>query len=283
MRHYWLSLELCVLLLTVAAPAVAQDDLEQRVRPDYVGSSPEQEAVEVALPGIGLTALGFFIPQNQSAGANSSRPFDKAAARRSDFTGAYVGLGVSLGLGTLLEASYLGDLHQEWLYTPMVAAESAMYAFAVSSVLKRLTGRCRPAVYDTERGCITNAAPAGSNFRGDEAVRAWPSGHVMPLAGTAGAFLGTFIKGSFYARPVRERLLASLIALGLSAATMHYRVAAGAHSAGDVWTAFGLGNGLGMILAWAHPMVRAGAGGVSPGVAYHVVPTPDGLSLVGAF
>ena len=57
---------------------------------------------------------------------------------------------------------------------------------------------------------------------------------------------------------------------------MHYRVAAGAHSVDDVWTAFGMGNGLGIILGWLHPMVRAGAGTRRAGVSYDLVPSRDG-------
>jgi hypothetical protein len=256
---------------------------EERVRPEFVGKTLESEALGVGLPGVGLTAVSLMLPQSQAAGFNTPHSFDRAAARRSDFTGAFVGVGLSLTVGTLLEAKYLGDLEYEWLYTPLVAGESALYAFAVSSMLKRLVGRCRPAVYDQQRGCITNEAPPGSNFRGDEARRAWPSAHVMPVAGTAGAFVGTFVKGLFFAQPVRERLLASLVALSLSAATMVYRVRAGAHSEDDVWSAFGMGNGIGIILAWLHPMVRAGALETSAATEVSLLPATDGFRLVGTF
>jgi hypothetical protein len=269
--------------MTLPSPALADPTTEPRLRPGFVGGSAETEALGVGLPGVGLTVLSLLLPQNQNGRANTSHPFDRAQARRSDFTGGFVGVGLSLGVGTLLELSYLDGLEQEWLYTPLVAGESALYALAVSSALKRLVGRCRPAVYDLERGCVTDDAPPGSNFRGDEALRAWPSAHVMPIAGTAGAFAGTFIKGLFYSRPVRERLLASLVALSLSAATMLYRVRAGAHSAGDVWSAFGMGNGIGMILAWLHPMVSAGGAGASSAEAYRIVPAPDGLRVLGSF
>lgn len=231
------------MIAAVALPERAE--AREPSAPNYPGFAFGAPAGEALLAiGAALSNAAIQIPQQRTGwGPDAPHPFDPAADRVSDFTGAFGGSGIALAAGYGLEAAYFGDAGVRGggvyaLRGPLVDLEAALLSTGVVQGLKRLTARCRPRYFVD--GTCTN-----------EERDAFPSGHTSPISGIAGARLvlaaqtqgsAGFRWGSFG--------LAEVMAITTAA----LRVKAGMHSWTDVGAGFLLGHAIGALVALAHPV-----------------------------
>lgn len=151
------------------------------------------------------------------------------------------GLAVTTGLGLAVERWGIGARGVTQLRAPLVLAESAVMAIGLVSVLKVMTGECRPRAWrDDEARCATTEREDRVSF---------PSGHTASLAAMAGASLGMLLL------PARRRgaygiLVATAGALAVT--NLVLRVVAGAHNWVDTSVGLALGLGVGFGTAAAH-------------------------------
>jgi membrane-associated phospholipid phosphatase len=199
---------------------------------------------EVALATASLLSLtAGAIPQRTSTWAPAAlRPSNATWSHLSDVTGAFLGTGLAVASGVGLELAYYrarGDREPfvRALRSAMVEAEAVAMTTGVTMALKSLSGRCRPRAYDG-RSCV------GGEFD------AFPSGHTSPIAAVAGVRLVHAIRSP---GPSTARYVGFALAETASVVTAALRVAAGAHSWDDVLAGWGLGHGIGALMALAHP------------------------------
>lgn len=162
------------------------------------------------------------------------RPTDRAWSRASD-TGLVLGLAGATATSALADRGLSGP---DRFRGPVVLLESALVAASVNQLAKNLFGVCRPRDWsDTTKTCALD----------DEARRGFPSGHVAPLAGMAGAALGLAV---FDKRPIDTGIAIGTGALAIGVAVA--RVKAGAHSWVDTGVALVLGSLLGFGVSALH-------------------------------
>lgn len=270
-------------------PAPASSELaiptRFRLRPAFVNRSAVSELTWVVAPGVLLFLGSRILPQNTDGRSTSSRSYDATASRISDWTGFVRGSAISLGAGVALEALHLEGAGWDWLYTPSIAAESAVYAAALSGVLKSAVGRCRPVAWNSMTSeCEPGAPSEASGLGGDEVYRAFPSNHVAPIAAIGATYLNVAFRTAADGDFGPWRFVAAGLAGSLTGLTMHYRIASGAHSRTDVWGGLAVGAGVGTLLSWIHPVQPVTVGKrqePSPISRIQVVPHPGGLAIVG--
>ena len=224
----------------VVAPSVASAD---GTRPDFAFGDP---AGEVGVASFAATAnLTLFLPQHVGTWLPSTaNAIDPVADTWSYMVGGLGGAVLSLGAGYVFEASYLAVEHAsqpgvQALYEVGVEAESVALTTAITSLVKRLVGRCRPRGFGPG-GCTEHDA--------------FPSGHTSAVAALAGARIVLLAQ-----TPAGDGFGLRAASVGFAEAgtalTAILRVAAGAHSWEDVLTGAAVGHLTGMLVAFAHPSV----------------------------
>ncbi|WP_437769728.1 phosphatase PAP2 family protein [Sorangium sp. So ce764] len=231
----------CVCALAWSAPAAAQAG---PAAPDWAFGAPGGEAALAAACAASLAT--YLLPQRRSGwGAASSEERNDAIGLASDITGAAAGTLLLLGGGYALEGSYLAGAgvprpYARALRTSLIEAEAAALSTGLSNVIKRLSGRCRPRSWRTDRCGET-----------DLDFDAFPSGHTAPVAAVAGARLNLALRTTGDAAP---RLGALALAEAATVVTMALRIGAGAHSWQDVGAGMILGHVTGFAIAAVHPL-----------------------------
>jgi membrane-associated phospholipid phosphatase len=231
----------CVCALAWSAPAAAQAG---PAAPDWAFGAPAGEVAVVAACTASLAT--YLLPQRRSAwGAASSEERNETLGLASDITGAAAGTLLQLGSGYALEGSYLagaGVPHpfSRALRTSLIELEAAALSTGLSSMIKRVSGRCRPRSWRTDRCGDT-----------DLDFDAFPSGHTTPVAAIAGVRLNLALRTTGDAAP---RLGALALAEAATVVTMALRIGAGAHSWQDVGAGMILGHVTGFALAAIHPI-----------------------------
>ncbi|AUX40310.1 hypothetical protein SOCE26_017100 [Sorangium cellulosum] len=231
----------CVGALAWSTPAAAQVG---PAAPDWAFGDPAGEAVVIAVSAASLAS--YLLPQRRSAwGAASSEERNEVLGRASDLTGAAGGTLLLLGTGYALEGSYLAGVgvphpFSRALRTSLIEAEAAALSTGLSSLIKRLSGRCRPRSWRTDRCGDT-----------DLDFDAFPSGHTTPVAALAGVRLNLVLRTTGDAAP---RLGALALAETATLVTMALRIGAGAHSWQDVGAGMILGHVTGFVVAAVHPI-----------------------------
>jgi len=239
-----LSLGLATLAVALvrATPAAAQPK-RPPTYPDFAFGSPTGEAL-LAL-GSALSVAAFKLPQRSAGwGPDWVQPYDPSADWISDFTGAYLGSGIAMGVGYGLEVAYFGQQGVSGggvyaMRAPLIDLEAAGLTTGIVMTLKRLTGRCRPRYY-IDGKCLD-----------DSLAEAFPSGHTGPVGAVAGARLMLALQTTAGAE---FRWGAFSVAEVLSLGTAYLRVRAGMHSWTDVLGGLVLGHAVGALVAAAHPM-----------------------------
>ncbi|XYI00227.1 phosphatase PAP2 family protein [Sorangium sp. So ce1128] len=236
----------CACALAWSTPAAAQVG---PAAPDWAFGTPGGEVAVVAACTASLAT--YLLPQRRSAwGAASSEERNEAIGLASDLTGATVGTLLLLGSGYALEGSYLAgagvpDPYSRALRTSLIEVEAAALSTGLSNMIKRLSGRCRPRSWRTDRCGET-----------DLDFDAFPSGHTTPVAAIAGARLNLALRTTGDAAP---RLGALALAEVATVVTMALRIGSGAHSWQDVGAGMILGHVTGFAIAAIHPIQPAPA------------------------
>ncbi|WP_437735628.1 phosphatase PAP2 family protein [Sorangium sp. So ce1335] len=247
----------CVCALAWSAPAAAQAGA---AAPDWAFGTPAGEVAVVAACTASLAT--YLLPQRRSAwGAASSVERNETLGLASDITGATGGTLLLLGSGYALEGSYLAgaDVPHPFsraLRTSLIELEAAALSTGLSNMIKRLSGRCRPRSWRTDRCGDT-----------DLDFDAFPSGHTTPVAAIAGVRLNLALRTTGDATP---RLGALALAEVATVVTMALRIGSGAHSWQDVGAGMILGHVTGFALAAIHPIAPSEgrfAAGPLPGPA----------------
>jgi membrane-associated phospholipid phosphatase len=213
-------------------------------RPDFAFGEPAGEA---GLASFAVAAnLTYFLPQHAGAWEPSSGPaVDRTAEAWSNLVGGVGGSLVALGTGYVLESTYLAIEGADQpgiqaFHTTGVEAEAVVLSTAITSLVKRLVGRCRPRAYSSS-GCGEHDA--------------FPSGHTSAIS----AFAGARIVG-LAQTPMDAGFGVRAASLGLAeattVATAILRVVAGAHNWEDVVVGAAVGHATGALVAIAHPSVR---------------------------
>jgi membrane-associated phospholipid phosphatase len=230
----------CLCALAWSTPAAAQAD---PAVPDWALGSP---GGEIAVAAVSVASLStYLLPQRRSAwGAASSEERDETLGLISDFTGAFAGTLLVMGSGYAFEGSYLAGAgvphpYSRALRTSLIDLEAALLSTGVANMIKRISGRCRPRAWKTDR--------CGDD---DLDFDAFPSGHTTPVASVAGVRLLLLLRTPGDAAP---RLGAFAVAEVASVVTMALRIGAGAHSWQDVGAGMILGHVTGVVLAALHP------------------------------
>jgi len=253
-------------------PARAQQERPRSL--DWAFGSPVAEAALGA--GSLLSLAAFALPQRETSwGPSSTTARNDLFGGISDFSGSYIGSLWQITGSFALEASYLEDQHvgdplTRALRAALSDTESALWANGITTVIKRLSGRCRP-----------RAWRQGSCEGGEH--DAFPSGHVAPVAAVAGSRLTLTLRSDGGAT---ARLLAFGFAETAAVVTAVMRVLAGAHSWEDVLAGWAIGHGTGALVSAAHPLVDlvpAGAAGAAaePPVAPQAAAAAPVLLTVG--
>ncbi|WP_437318886.1 phosphatase PAP2 family protein [Sorangium sp. So ce385] len=231
--------------------------------PDWAFGTP---GGEVAVAAVCTASLGaYLLPQRRSTwGAASSEERNETIGLVSDITGAAVGTMLVLGSGYALEGGYLAGAgvrrpFSRALRTSLIEVEAAALSTGLSSVIKRLSGRCRPRSWRTDRCGDT-----------DLDFDAFPSGHTTPVAAIAGARLNLALRTTGDAAP---RLGALAIAEAATVVTMALRIGSGAHSWQDVGAGMILGHVTGFAIAAIHPIAPSKAP-YAPGPLPEPTPEP---------
>ena len=154
-------------------PSFAQADpaIAVPTRPDWAFSSPSAEG---AVLGLSLASNAtFFISQRRSTwDARDRHVWVPGLGLVSDVIGAAAGSAIQMGTGYVLESAYLDAGHVrhpgiEALHGSLVEGEALALTNGITTLIKRLTGRCRPRAYRS-----------GVCAEWD----AFPSGHTSPIA-----------------------------------------------------------------------------------------------------
>jgi membrane-associated phospholipid phosphatase len=218
-----------------------------------------------------LSWSAMLIPQQRGKwGPSPARPHEPVAGMLSDFSGAYIGTAWQWLGGYLAEGSYYRDNGIEAPFgragrTTLVEVESVFLANGITTLFKRLVGRCRPRAW-RDGHC------AGEEFK------AFPSGHTAPVAAIAGA-RGVMVLRSDGVSGARAASFA--FAEGATVLTAVLRVLAGAHSWEDVVGGMAIGHATGSLVSLAHPMEQLG--GRDPGLPPGPPPAAASFVYAGAF
>ncbi len=233
-----------VVSLAVAAvgltPGVAR---AEGSRPGWAFGQP---GAEVGVASFVTSAnLVYFLPQSAGGwGPSVEGPFDETADDWSDLFGSVGGVLVATGSGYALESGYLASVDAERpgvqaLYATMVETESLLLSTAITQLLKRVVGRCRPRAFQAT-GC--------------EERDAFPSGHTSSIASYAGARI--YRLATTDPDPGMALRATSLALAEASTVTVGIlRVLAGAHSWEDVLVGAAIGHGAGALVAATHAPV----------------------------
>ncbi|WP_437298386.1 phosphatase PAP2 family protein [Sorangium sp. So ce426] len=259
----------CACALAWSAPAAAQAG---PAAPDWAFGAPGGEAALAAACTASLAT--YLLPQRRSGwGAASSEERNDAIGLASDITGAAAGTLLLLGGGYALEGSYLAGAgirrpYARALRTSLIEVEAVALSTGLSNVIKRLSGRCRPRSWRTDRCGET-----------DLDFDAFPSGHTTPVAAIAGARLNLALRTTGDAAP---RLGALALAEAATVVTMALRIGAGAHSWQDVGAGMILGHVTGFAIAAVHP-IRPSEARYAAGVMPGPPPEPAAITWSWAF
>jgi hypothetical protein len=240
MKRHRRSLAAAASAVLTLAPSVA---LAEGSRPDWAFGEPGAEAGVASF--VAAANLTYFLPQREREWPPSSgRSLDPAADDWSDLVGGLGGSLVATGTGYALESGYLASVGADQpgvqaLYATMVESESLLLTNAITMVLKRLVGRCRPRTYE-DMGCLE--------------YDAFPSGHTSAVSSFAGARiyrLATTDPDAGIALRATSLALAEASTVGVAI----LRVVAGAHSWEDVLVGAAIGHATGVLVAATHPPV----------------------------
>ena len=238
-RHRSLASVLASAVVSLA-PSVA---FAEGSRPDWAFGQPGAEAGVASF--VAAANLTYFLPQQSGSWAPSAGDgTDQTADDFSDLFGSVGGALVATGSGYVLESSYLASVGADQpgvqaLYGTMVETEALLLTNAVTQVVKRLVGRCRPRAYD------------GTGCREHDA---FPSGHTSSISSFAGARIYRLATTDPDAGiGLRAASLGLAEASTLTVAIL--RVVAGAHSWEDVLVGAAIGHATGVLVAAAHPPV----------------------------
>ena len=243
--------------------AIAETPGSQHDPPDFVGHDPFWEVGAVGAAA--LPALALLAPQSRHGFApDRARMYDDSANAASNIALWTGTLALLAGAGGAAAAT---DRQFRWqdLRASLIVAEGTLLGATVTSLPKRIFGRCRPYAWDAMRQRCDPEAD-------DYAYESFWSGHTATLAAAAGA-------ASCLA--LRESRLGWMAVVGvfgelLAGTTGTLRVAAGFHSWSDVGAGFVAGNALGAAMCLIHPDAKGSRG---PTLA----PTRDGLRLDWSF
>ena len=259
-------------LLVPAATARADSPEAGPSRPGWAFGSPPAEGVVL---GLALASnLTFFVPQHRGTwNARHRHAWVPSLGLASDVIGAAAGSALQLGTGYLFESGYLasgGARHPgaEALHGSLVEAEALALTNGVTTLIKKLTGRCRPRAYWS-----------GTCDEFD----AFPSGHTSPIAAFAGARLVRVFETPFHDPSAGLRLASLGVAEAALTATAVLRVASGAHSVEDVLVGALLGHAVGVLVAVAHPPEASPKDAVSVGAVRQPFARPFVISWGGRF
>ncbi len=129
----------------------------------------------------------------------------------------------------------------------LVYDETLMISLMATSFTKRLVGRPRPYVYNTD--------PRVAAYAQSEALKGQES-HVSFFSGHANeAFSGAVAGGYLFAQgtdDIKARTAVWVLGLGLAGATADLRVRAGKHFYSDVLVGAGVGSALGAVVPYLH-------------------------------
>lgn len=255
-----LSLALSLACLTPSAGAQSRD-----VHLAMGGSLWWDVAWVGVSAGMGLSSLALEPPTVHLAPLDGlgGRPWNASIGTASDVV-LWGGMGVTLGLGVVVERWGRDARGADLLRATLVMGEAAAMTLGIVGITKNLVGECRPRAW--------NDATGACDAQVVDDRRAFPSGHTSPLAAMAGASLGMVLFPTGR-RAVYWPLVAT--ATTLAASNLVLRVAAGAHTWVDTGTGFALGFSVGLATAALH--VYAAPSGVS------VSAGPQGVSVSGRF
>lgn len=243
-RKCFLAAAIACSLAAVASPTPAQAQSAPGV-PGFAFGAPAGEAL------LGIASIAAFalnqVPQRSTGwGPGAEHAYEKTADRASDLTGAYAGSALAIGVGYGLESAYFGNAGVKGgaiyaLRAPLMDFEAAALTTGMVAVLKRVTGRCRPADFHAG-SCDKGAVPD-----------AFPSGHTAAIAAIAGnrLLLASRTEGD---PGFRWGAFAMSETMALTTALL--RVRAGKHSWTDVLGGFVLGHAVGVAVSLVHPMTR---------------------------
>lgn len=229
-------------VVALAAPSSARADDGPR-SPDWAFASPAAEGV-LAGTVLASNATLFLSQRRSNWRPDHVRAPVRSLALASDIVGAGAGAALQIGAGYWLETAYLAKHRVEHpgifaARSSLVETEALALDAGVTSLIKRLSGRCRP-----------------WGYRGAECVEhdAFPSGHTSAIAAIAGARLVRAME-----TPLDDSALgARLVGLGLAEAatltTAILRVTSGAHSGEDVAVGALVGHATGVLVALMHPV-----------------------------
>jgi hypothetical protein len=240
--HASLLFALFLALWLPVANARADEPNLAPTRPNWAFNSTVAEGAVLAL-SITSNAT-FFIPQHKGRWDSRHRHLpEPTASLASDIIGSAAGSALQASTGYVLETTYLNAEHAhnpglEALHGSLVEFESVLLTNGITTLIKRLTGRCRPRAYH-DNIC-------------DE-FDAFPSGHTSPIAAIAGARLVRVFETPFHSQLAGLRVANVAIAEVGMTATALLRVAAGAHSLEDVVVGALVGQSTGILIALMHP------------------------------
>lgn len=241
--------------LLVAAPSAQAEEARTRdLQPFMKGNGLYDLGFVAATSGILLGGTFLLAPPRVDRAPldglgrrEISRPLGRAAD-----ASLRIGLGVGASLAFLTELGH-GSRGRDLARAPLIMAEGALAASALTQLLKNAFGVCRPRDWDPlARRCsptIDSEPGLSPEAREAEARRSFPSGHNAPLAGMAGAAMGLYLLPN-PRRP--EYLPVALTSTGFAITTVLLRERAGAHSWVDTLAAFATGGLAGFATAALH-------------------------------
>ena len=238
----WLLAAFLLVLSLVPAEARADSPAVTPVRP---GWAFESTTAEVAFATFTLQSNAtFLIPQHKGTWDSRHRHLPAAEpGLASDILGSAAGAGLQLGVGFILESTYLWSEKTrhpaiEAMHGGLVEVESLALTNGITTLIKRLAGRCRPRGY---HGKVCDEFDA------------FPSGHTSPIAAVGGARFVRLVETSFHDNAAGLRVASFAFSEVGMTATAILRVAAGAHSVEDVVVGAVIGQTTGILVALMHP------------------------------
>ncbi|MCU0653724.1 MAG: phosphatase PAP2 family protein [Polyangiaceae bacterium] len=246
-------------LLLLAPDASAQ---QRRETTTFLRNDWRLDAGLVAASGaaflFGTFALQPSLAQRAPLDGLGHRPRNEPFEMASDTVLAAGAFG-SLFLARAIERGE-GRLGVDQWRAPLVLAESALLASAIVHLAKNATGTCRPRDWDDDRQrCDPERGErlASPSARLDEAHRAFPSGHVTPMAAMAGASAGLWL---FPTGRDPAFLPLTLVSGAAALSLVALRPLAGAHSWVDTGTGFLIGSASGLLVSYLHTRVVSTGG-----------------------
>lgn len=160
----------------------------------------------------------------------------------------------------------------------LIDAEAMSLAFALQGTVSWAAGRARPYVRD----CGTSEIPKDKNdCEVSTRFRSFFSGHSTASFVSASLICSHHLELDLFESSAAD-IATCVVGLGAAATTATLRMMGDMHYATDVLTGAAIGTLVGFGIPWWHRM-RKPVRGKADGVAFTLVPSPNGVSVAGTF